>query len=196
MDDNLDFFDQEITVKLFAENLPCPTYWKNADSVFIGCNSKYLELFGLKSVYGKTDYDMPWCSHAEEEVRQDRIVLNSCQASRFDSDNYICLKSPILISDDKIVGVMGILLDQSEQNDRASFLDQIIASLPGHVYWKNRECILLGCNDEQAKDAGLTSRDEVVGKTAYDLIWQEQQQDEKVRQASYTDSIDREVSAP
>lgn len=50
------------------------------------------------------------------------------------------------------------------------YLENIIALMPGHVYWKNREGVLLGCNDEQAKDIGLKSRHEIEGLTAYDTL--------------------------
>lgn len=49
-------------------------------------------------------------------------------------------------------------------------LENIIALLPGHVYWKNCDGVLLGCNNEQAQDIGLKSRHEVVGLTAYDTL--------------------------
>ncbi|HVV69091.1 MAG TPA: PAS domain-containing sensor histidine kinase [Gammaproteobacteria bacterium] len=52
----------------------------------------------------------------------------------------------------------------------AEQLENIISLLPGHVYWKDRNGILLGCNNEQAKDIGLKSRHEVVGLTAYDTL--------------------------
>jgi PAS domain S-box-containing protein len=52
----------------------------------------------------------------------------------------------------------------------ADYLEKIIALMPGHVYWKNREGILQGCNDEQARSIGLSSRLNIVGLTAYDTL--------------------------
>ncbi|MDR3031365.1 MAG: PAS domain-containing protein [Holosporales bacterium] len=51
-----------------------------------------------------------------------------------------------------------------------NMLRSIIGGLPGHVYWLNRDNIYLGCNDLQAKDFGLNSKDEIIGKTNYDLL--------------------------
>ncbi|MDR0398315.1 MAG: PAS domain-containing protein, partial [Endomicrobium sp.] len=48
-------------------------------------------------------------------------------------------------------------------------LQSIIEKLPCHVYWLNRENIYLGCNGVQAKDFGLESAKEVVGKTNFDF---------------------------
>lgn len=50
------------------------------------------------------------------------------------------------------------------------FLENIISMLPGHIYWKYKNGVLLGCNDEQAKFIGLKSRFDIVGLTAYDTL--------------------------
>jgi len=55
--------------------------------------------------------------------------------------------------------------------EACEFLEGIIALMPGHVYWKDTHGFLLGCNDEQAKSAGLSNRKDIVGKTDYDLPW-------------------------
>jgi PAS domain S-box-containing protein len=72
-----------------------------------------------------------------------------------------------------------------ETFDSKDYLEDIIALMPGHVYWKDKNGVLLGCNDLQAKDAGLSSRKEIIGKTDYDLPWQAQADDLR--------RIDREI---
>ncbi|MFA6037439.1 MAG: PAS domain-containing sensor histidine kinase [Legionellales bacterium] len=52
-------------------------------------------------------------------------------------------------------------------------LDNIIANLPGHVYWKDKDFIFRGCNELQAKASGYT-REEVIGKTDYDMPWKDE----------------------
>lgn len=44
-------------------------------------------------------------------------------------------------------------------------LEDVINSLPGHIYWLDRNNVFLGCNDLQAKTAGLASRHDIVGRT-------------------------------
>src|SRR6185312_10385114 len=53
-------------------------------------------------------------------------------------------------------------------------LDNIISLMPGHVYWKDKDGFFLGCNEEQARAAGLNSRQEIIGKTDFELPWKEQ----------------------
>ena len=48
-------------------------------------------------------------------------------------------------------------------------LEQMVAAMPGHVYWLDRNNVYQGCNDRQAKAFGLTSRDKIVGLTNDDL---------------------------
>jgi PAS domain S-box-containing protein len=61
----------------------------------------------------------------------------------------------------------------------------IINMLPGHVYWKDKEGKFLGCNLEQAIDAGFDSPDEIIGKSDYDMPWS--------IQAEYLQNIDRSI---
>lgn len=55
--------------------------------------------------------------------------------------------------------------------DTQELLENIISVMPGHVYWVNEEGIYLGCNNNQAKSAGLSSRKEITGKRNKDLPW-------------------------
>ncbi len=54
------------------------------------------------------------------------------------------------------------------------YYENIIALLPGHVYWMDKNNIFLACNDLQSKSAGLNSRKEIIGKTNQDMIWKDQ----------------------
>ncbi|WP_131794956.1 ATP-binding protein [Fluoribacter gormanii] len=54
------------------------------------------------------------------------------------------------------------------------YYENIIALMPGHVYWLDKNNVFLGCNDLQAKSAHLQSRKEIVGKTNYDMPWKDQ----------------------
>lgn len=54
------------------------------------------------------------------------------------------------------------------ENERRLLLD-IIGRLPGHVYWVSREGVHLGSNDLLAQNLGLSSRNDVIGKTNFEL---------------------------
>ncbi|MFO0319126.1 MAG: PAS domain-containing protein, partial [Neisseriaceae bacterium] len=54
-----------------------------------------------------------------------------------------------------------------------NYFDNILAMIPGRLYWKNIKGEYLGCNTLLAIDAGLSSREEIVGLTDYDMPWKE-----------------------
>lgn len=55
-------------------------YWKDRNSVHLGCNNSFAQLAGLKSceeVVGKTDFDLPWKSQADSYRKDDQQVIES-----------------------------------------------------------------------------------------------------------------------
>lgn len=58
-------------------------------------------------------------------------------------------------------------------NEVTSYFEEILALMPGHVYWVDRNNVFRGCNDLQAKSARLNSRKEIIGKTNFDMPWQD-----------------------
>lgn len=47
----------------------------------------------------------------------------------------------------------------------------VINNIPQFVFWKDRQSRFLGCNDNIARAAGLSSPEEMIGKTDYDMAW-------------------------
>ena len=52
-----------------------------------------------------------------------------------------------------------------------NLLQNIVDTIPVRVFWKDKEGVFLGVNDLVVMDAGLTSKDEIVGKTDFDMPW-------------------------
>jgi diguanylate cyclase (GGDEF)-like protein/PAS domain S-box-containing protein len=52
-------------------------------------------------------------------------------------------------------------------------LQTILNTIPQRVFWKDRNCIYLGCNRILATDAGLENPVEIIGKSDFDLAWRE-----------------------
>jgi two-component system aerobic respiration control sensor histidine kinase ArcB len=77
--------------------------------------------------------------------------------------------------------------------DSDNFFENIIALLPGHIYWKDLSLRFLGCNDNQAEIAGLKHRKDIVGLTAYDIIDSNLSNEVRAREACKIDEIDKEV---
>jgi rsbT co-antagonist protein RsbR len=56
-----------------------------------------------------------------------------------------------------------------------SLLPLILNTLPGAIFWKDRNSVFLGCNETFARDAGLPNPEAVIGKTDADLPWTAEQ---------------------
>ncbi|MEI6786901.1 MAG: PAS domain S-box protein [bacterium] len=70
-----------------------------------------------------------------------------------------------------------IYRDVSERKRAAKFLKLILDNIPDYVFWKDRNSVFLGCNNNVARAAGLSSPDEIIGKTDFDLGWKKEESD-------------------
>ncbi len=53
-------------------------------------------------------------------------------------------------------------------------LSSVLDCIPQGVFWKDKQGHFLGCNSQFYIDAGLSSSEEIIGKTDYDLSWKEE----------------------
>ncbi len=107
-------------------NIPHFLFWKNTDSVFLGCNRHFAEACGFNSpddIIGKTDFNMPWNENAKSYVSDDKEII----ASRTPKLNYeekqrqldgsektmLVDKVPILNAAKEVIGIFCIYTDIS-----------------------------------------------------------------------------------
>jgi two-component system aerobic respiration control sensor histidine kinase ArcB len=199
---------KKLSAEAILNSLPGHVYWKDVNGVILGCNQQQAISFGFKNpkeLIGKNNFEIsPKPEFAEIWSKSDQEVIRTGIAKVVEEPAIInglevivlSHKLPLKDDTDKIIGILGTSIDisahkKTEQalasaRDQAEIaLDNIIARLPGHVYWKDRNSIYLGCNDRQAKSAGLKSRYEILGKTDYDLPWG--------KQADVFQAIDQQV---
>lgn len=72
----------EEMLQVILDNIPQSIFWKNIDSVYLGCNKAFAESAGLSNpsqIVGMTDFDLPW---KEEETR----FFIECDKRIMDSD--------------------------------------------------------------------------------------------------------------
>ena len=60
---------------------------------------------------------------------------------------------------------------QSSKDANETTMKNIMAEMPGHVYWKDVNGIYLGCNNRQAQSLGFKAGSDIIGKTDFDLPW-------------------------
>lgn len=191
--------------------LPGNIYWKDKSGVYLGSNYNNAFHAGFtspKDIIGKTDYDLAWKLEADDIRAIDRKVITT--GKEFVAKEYGTLangkrilalshKVPMRNKRGEVIGILGISVDiskfakaianleyQTKQAKAAAtrsqiYLENLIAAMPGHVYWKDKDGVYLGSNDRNAQIAGLALGTELVGKTDYDLPWKDQA--DKLREA-------------
>lgn len=98
-----------------------------------------------------------------------------------DGKTILCewFNSPITDKEGKLVAVTSMAQNISKQEQNKNelirtqlMLQAILNAIPVSVYWKNTQNIYAGCNEAFAKDVGLTSADEIIGRNDFDLNWE------------------------
>ncbi|MBE2200671.1 MAG: GAF domain-containing protein [Anaerolinea sp.] len=69
-----DLRTSQTMLQTVIDNIPQSIFWKNSDSVYLGCNRNFANNAGLATpddIIGKTDYDLPWATTEAEAYRAD-----------------------------------------------------------------------------------------------------------------------------
>lgn len=80
------------------------------------------------------------------------------------------------------IEVIGYRSDITESREKEAALSEsrnllktIVDTVPAGIFWKDKDLHYLGCNPNFAKDAGVESPREIIGKVDYDLSWTKEQ---------------------
>ncbi|MDY6806659.1 MAG: PAS domain S-box protein, partial [Cyanobacteriota bacterium] len=125
--------------RLAIDNLPEALFWKDLNSVFLGCNRHFARLAGFDSpsdIIGKTDRDLPWKPEEAEWYREcDRRVMDSdtpelkiieTQRQADGSDRWLeTNKIPLHDESGKVIGILGSFIDVTEGVKAGEVLQQL-----------------------------------------------------------------------
>lgn len=88
---------------------------------------------------------------------------------------------PIIAEDGRLLGYQGYDTDitfwQKAEDaiiESRNLLSSILDTIPIRVFWKSKNLRYLGCNTLFARDAGLETPDELIGKDDYQMTWSDQ----------------------
>jgi len=73
--------------------------------------------------------------------------------------------------------ISGQKASQRELASQCDLFDNVLSNVPASIFWKDRNSFYLGVNERFVRDTGLQSRQELIGKTDYDLAWTKEQAD-------------------
>lgn len=127
-----------ILIKSIIDFLPHYIFWKDRNSIFLGCNEIFAKSAGLESadeIIGKSDYDLPWSKEESDKYRfDDKEVMDSAvpklnieETQTFPDGKQITLltsKVPLVGHDNSIVGVACIYSDISDKKQKEIELEK------------------------------------------------------------------------
>ena len=68
-----------------------------------------------------------------------------------------------------------LLQTQEELRNSKQLLQLVMDNIPQYIFWKDRNSVYLGCNQNFARAAGIDNPDKIIGKTDYDLPWKKEE---------------------
>jgi rsbT co-antagonist protein RsbR len=169
-------------LRLMLDNAPVVMFSINQNRVFTLSEGAGLSKLGLEpgqvvgapvsTVYG----DFPDILATIDQAFAGETVT---QTNQIGPITFQTTYSPIL-RDGEVLGVTGLAVDTTDQtaaiamvNEQQQFLQTVLDALPSRVFWKNIDLIYMGCNMAFARDGGMESPDDLIGKSDYDMPWAE-----------------------
>lgn len=146
------------------EFLTAPNFWadhlhpEDRDRVFANFSVLYFSGMQLHE-YRFKHQDGSW-----KWIRDERYMIPGMNGNSIEVIGY---RSDITESREKEVAL----------SESRNLLKTIVDTVPAGIFWKDKELHYLGCNPNFAKDAGVESPREIIGKVDYDLSWTKEQAD-------------------
>lgn len=165
-----------------------PIFMHDAEFRVMRCNLAYQKCAGMPfkdiigkpffEVFPKRDGPLPSCLRAAEHLPE----------SGEDSDivlvgDLIYRSRSFSIDEEEGVPRYALhILEEITEDVRSveairssrDLLRSVMENIPVRVFWKDRESRYMGCNSLFARDSGLSSPDELVGKNDFDMGWRDQ----------------------
>lgn len=195
-----ELFKSKSMLQTILDNIPQRVFWKDVNSVFVGCNSQFAKDMGynkLEDVVGKTDYDFSNKEDADNYTNIDKKIIESgkpIQSHNFEQSVdhnqkkiWVRLnKLPLRDEQNNIIGIVGTYEDITKQklidaNFRKlsqaveqSPVSIVITDLNGNIEYVNKKfSIISGYSYQEV--LGKNPRILKSGETsseAYKFLWQ------------------------
>mgnify|MGYP000857512698 CR=1 FL=1 len=172
----------------FLNALDDPVFVKDAQHRWVIVNDSFCAQIGRPraELIGRSDYDLFPAEQADVFWQYDRQVLDTgttnvneeqitwAAGTRTISTKKSLFRDPIT-GDPFIVASIRDLTERQLAEERLfqsqQMLQRVLDNVPQRVFWKDRASRFLGCNRSFARDAGLASPEQVIGRTDLELPW-------------------------
>lgn len=130
-------------LRTIVDSVPLALFWKDRESVYLGCNDAFAKMAGLSSpeaIRGLTDYDLPWSKEEADHYRQcdgevmndERALLNLEEPLTGPNGEQRILwtsKTPLWGEGERVIGMVGAFADVTEnrraERERARLLEEL-----------------------------------------------------------------------
>ena len=174
-------YERNQLLENIMENFPGSVFWKDTNSVYLGCNTSEARTAGLESpeeIVGKSDYDLAWKDSGADAYRNtDRVVIESGrpllhieEINRRENGEPVWMdtnKVPLFDSAGNISGVFGVSIDITERKRAEEALREsergyrsLFENAPVGVFYSTAQGKIIRVNDEYARIFGYASAEE------------------------------------
>jgi two-component system cell cycle sensor histidine kinase/response regulator CckA len=162
------------------------------DNTFIDCNRRTLEIFGCKrkDIIGQTPFKFSPPRQPDGEkseikglkklkaAMKEKPQIFEWEHKKLDGTPFYAEINLARVELSTGSHVQAIVRDisvkkQAEEalKNSQKMMQLIMDTIPQRIFWKDRNFKYLGCNKPFAKDAGLNSPEEIIGKHDFELSW-------------------------
>ncbi|WOD39613.1 PAS domain S-box protein [Nodosilinea sp. E11] len=122
---------------------------------------------------------------AQRQAQMDHVFYGEIdyvayeKRDRHKNGDWIWTKISISVLRDQagqVVGNLAVVVDirdrkryETALQDSRQLLQTVLDTVPLAIFWKNRQSVILGCNQQFVQASGLTTPDEAIGKNTLDL---------------------------
>lgn len=175
-----------LTMNDLLEIMPGHIYWQDRYNVIWGCNRKQAAAFGLdnpEEAIGKKINELEAYKYVKYIEKNNEKVYQTKEPLVFEEWGPIASGGEALflshkvpfIENNEVIGLLGISVELteelSERHKQQYLLTRILEQMPAHIYWKDKNYIYIGCNQLQAESAGFKNKEDMLGKTDYEMPW-------------------------
>lgn len=183
-----ELFESRQMLRTVLDTIPQRVFWKDRNSVFLGCNKSFAEDVGHSSateLIGKTDYEIASKPQAGTYRADDREVMETNrpklnyeepQEKKDGSTGWLrTSKVPLHGEDGRVIGVLGMYEDITELKRASEALREseqrfrsLLDNAPDAVYVQTRECIAY-VNQAALHLFGAERPDQMLGRPVMDF---------------------------
>jgi PAS domain S-box-containing protein len=177
-------------LRLVMDSIPQAIFWKDRDSVYLGCNGNFARDAGLDEpaqIVGLTDYDLPWKPEETDFFRAvDRRVMGRGQAEfniveplRTADGRQVWVetnKIPLRDAEGRVVGILGTYADISERKRAEEALKESwerfrsLVETTSDWVWEVDENAVYTYASPKIRDILGYEPEEVLGRTPFDFM--------------------------